>query len=145
MLWERSVVEQRYDAVMEVVRNGLPVTVVAERYGVARQSVHAWLRRHRDGGLKGLTDRSHRPVSCPHQMPAAVEARVCELRRAHPGWGPQRLHYELARAGVAPVPSRSGVYRALVRNGLIQPGARRRRRTIAAGSGTGRCSCGRWT
>lgn len=103
MLWERSVVEQRYDAVMEVVRDGLPVTVVAERYGVARQSVHAWLRRYRDGGLEGLADRSHRPSSCPHQMPAAVEARVCELRRAHPGWGPQRLRYELAREGTGPV------------------------------------------
>ena len=65
MLWERSVVEQRYDAVMEVVRDGLPVAVVAERYGVARQSVHAWLRRYRDGGLEGLADRSHRPSWCP--------------------------------------------------------------------------------
>ena len=53
MLWERSVVEQRYDAVMEVIRDGLPVTVVAERYGVARQSVHAWLRRYQDAGLEG--------------------------------------------------------------------------------------------
>ena len=35
MLWERSVVEQRYDAVMEVVRDGLPVSLVAGRYGVA--------------------------------------------------------------------------------------------------------------
>jgi transposase InsO family protein len=57
-----------------------------------------------------------------------VEARVCELRRAHPCWGPQRLRYELTGAGAAPVPSRSGVYRALVRNGLIQPRVRRRRR-----------------
>ena len=46
MLWERSVVEQRYDAVMEVVRDGLPVTVVA------RQSVHAWLRRYRMAGWR---------------------------------------------------------------------------------------------
>jgi len=76
VLWERSVVEQRYDAVMKVVRDGLPVTVVAERYGVARQSVHGWLRRYRDGGLEGLADRSHRPSACPHQMPAVVEARV---------------------------------------------------------------------
>ena len=98
-VWERSVVEQRYDAVKEVLRDGLPVAVVAERYGVARQSVHAWLRRYRAGGLDDLADRSHRPSSCPHQMPVGVEARMCELRRVHPGWGPQRLRYELARAG----------------------------------------------
>jgi len=128
VLWERSVVEQRYDAVIEVVRDGLPVSLVAERYGVARQTVHAWLRRYRAEGLEGLADRSHRPRRCPHQMPPGVEARVCELRRTHPGWGPQRLRHELAREGTAPVPSRSGVYRALVRNGLIQPGVRQRRR-----------------
>jgi Homeodomain-like domain len=47
MLWELSVTEQRYRAVLEV-RARVPVTEVAERYGVSRQSVHAWLRRYRD-------------------------------------------------------------------------------------------------
>ena len=42
MLWELSVTEQRYRAVLEVMA-GVPVTEVAERYGVSRQSVHAWL------------------------------------------------------------------------------------------------------
>ncbi len=35
--------------------------------------------------------------------------------------------HEAARTGLDPVPSRSGVYRALKRAGLIDPGARRRR------------------
>jgi transposase len=64
---------------------GLPVTEVADRYGVSRQSVHTWIARYRAGGLEGLADRSHRPNRCPHQLAAAVEARVCELRRQHPG------------------------------------------------------------
>ncbi|MCW2906439.1 MAG: transposase [Actinomycetia bacterium] len=50
MLWELSVTEQRYRAVLEV-RAGVPVTEVADRYGVSRQSLHAWLRRYRDDGL----------------------------------------------------------------------------------------------
>ncbi len=56
MLWELSVSEQRYRAVLEVGA-GIPVTEVAERYGVSRQSVHAWLRRYREEGLPGLADR----------------------------------------------------------------------------------------
>jgi YD repeat-containing protein len=28
-------------------------------------------------------------------------ARICELRREHPGWGPPRIEHELAEAGVA--------------------------------------------
>ena len=94
MFKELSKVEQRYQAVMAVQVDGLEVTVVAEKFGVSRQTVHAWLRRYEQGGLDGLADRSHRPDSCPHQMSAAVEAAVCELRRQHPYWGP-------ARSGIA--------------------------------------------
>jgi transposase len=98
---ELSEVEQRYQAVLAVQVDGLTVTEVAEKFGVSRQTVHAWLRRYEDGGLDGLADRSHRPVSCPHQMPAAVEARVCELRREYAYWGPVRIAHQLAREGVA--------------------------------------------
>jgi hypothetical protein len=87
VLWELSVVEQRYTAIQEVL-GGMPVTEVADRYGVSRHSVHAWLRRYRAGGLAGLEDRSHRPRSCPHQASVQIEAAVCKLRRQHPSWGP---------------------------------------------------------
>jgi len=40
-------------------------------------------------------DRSSRPVTYPHQMAPEVEARIVEPRRAHPGWGPRTLRYEL--------------------------------------------------
>ena len=45
VLLELTVAEQRFNAVMEVLRDGLTVTEVAERYGVSRQAVHGWLRR----------------------------------------------------------------------------------------------------
>ena len=82
MLWELSVTEQRYRAVLEVMA-GIPVTEVAGRYGVSRQSVHAWLARYREEGPPGLADRSHKVHTHPWQIPAELEAAVCELRRAH--------------------------------------------------------------
>lgn len=60
-------------------------------------------------------------------MDPAIEVWVLETRRRNPDWGPRRLVHEAARAGVEPVPSRSGIYRALKRSGLIEQGARRRR------------------
>ena len=54
MLLELTVVEQRYNAVMEVLRDGGMVVEVAERYGVSRQAVHRWLRRYQQGGLDAL-------------------------------------------------------------------------------------------
>ena len=147
MLVELGVVEQRYRAVLEVLDEGVPVTVVARRYGVARQTVHEWLSRYaNEGGLAGLADRSSRPGSCPHQMSAVVEARVVGMRRAHPGWGPSRIRWELERAGVVPLPGRSAVYRALVRHGLVEGrSAGGGGRTTGGGSGVRRWSCGRWT
>jgi transposase InsO family protein len=128
VLVERSVMEQRFEAVMSVVRDGQPVTEVAARFGVSRQSVHSWIRRYEQGGLTGLEDRSHQPFGCPHQMAPGVEAELCELRRQHPAWGPTRLAYVLARRGAVPAPSRSAVYRALVRQRLIEPARQRRRK-----------------
>ena len=126
MLLELTVAEQRFNAVMEVLRDGLTVIEVADRYGVSRQAVHGWLRRWKAGGLDALADRSHRPNTCPHQMSAEVEARLCELRRRHPHWGQRRLAHELARDGIDSPPGLTSIYRALVPNGLIQPRSRRR-------------------
>jgi len=126
MLRELHVVEQRYQAVLEVL-SGIPVIEVAERYGVARQTVHRWMSRYRAAGIGGLADRSHAPKRHPWQIPAQVEAVICELRRAHRRWGPRRLVFELDRRGY-PGLSRSTVYRVLVRHWLIEPVPRRRRR-----------------
>jgi transposase InsO family protein len=127
-LVELGVVEQRYQAVLEVL-GGATVTDVARRYGVARQTVHGWLRRYADQGLAGLVDRSSKPVSCPHQTPVVIEARIVDMRRAHPGWGPRTIGYHLEREGVVPVPSRSAIYRTLIRHRLIDPQQRKRRRS----------------
>ena len=124
---EISVAEQRYQAVLAVISDGLSISQVASKVGVSRQTVHAWLARYEAQGLEGLKDRSHRPDRCPHQMPAAVEAAVLELRRSRPYWGPRRLVFELAKRRVAPVPSESAVYRALLRAGMIDPAVRDRR------------------
>jgi transposase InsO family protein len=127
MLVELSVMEQRYHAVMEVV-SGAPVSDVARRYGVSRQAVHGWLGRYEREGLAGLADHSHRPARQPRQLDAEIEALICRLRGGHPRWGPRRLLFELGKAGVRPLPSRSTVYRVLARHGLVAARKRRRRR-----------------
>ena len=128
MLVELGVVEQRFQAVLEVL-GGAAVTDVARCYGVARQTVHRWLRRYAESGVGGLVDQSSKPHSCPHQMPARVEARVVEMRWQHPGWGPATIAYHLAEEGMSPVPSRSAIYRALLRHDLVNRKRRRKPRS----------------
>src|SRR6476661_3018212 len=85
-------VEQRYRAVLEVL-DGSPVTEVAIRYGVARQSVYTWKSKYAAAGLDGLREGSRRPGTFPTRIDAQVEAVICQLRRAHPRWGARRIEY----------------------------------------------------
>src|ERR1035437_71084 len=124
---ELSKMEQRYDAVLGVIRDGFTVTEVARKFGVSRQTVHVWLARYEEGGLEALADRSHRPVSSPAQIDPRVESRVLELRRHHPSWGQIRLEHQLRKEGFEPVPSASSIYRALKRHGLIEEKSRRKK------------------
>jgi transposase InsO family protein len=125
MLTELSVVEQRYLAVREVL-DGARVTDLATRYGIDRRTVHRWLARYANEGLGALADRSSRPDRCPHQIAPEIEAMIVSLRRAHPGWGPRTILSKL-RSDLDEPPSRSAIYRCLVRHRLIDPKPRRRR------------------
>jgi transposase InsO family protein len=128
MLRESSKVEQRYDAVMGVLRDGFSVTEVAQKFGVSRQTVHMWLKRYEEGrDFYSLEERSHRPHVSPNQISGVVEARVLELRRCHPSWGQMNIRHQLGKERVEPLPSLSSIYRALRRSGLIEEKAKRKK------------------
>jgi hypothetical protein len=63
----------------------------------------------------------------PGELAPEIEARIVDLRSSHPGWGPRTILNKLRRELDTP-PSRSAIYRCLVRHRLIQPKPRRRRR-----------------
>jgi transposase len=92
---ELNKMEQRYDAVLGVIRDGFTVTEVAKKFEVSRQTVHVWLVRYEEGGLEALVDRSHRPRCSPAQIDPRVEWPVLELRRP-----PHQLAIELGKFGV---------------------------------------------
>jgi transposase len=140
MLVELRLVEQRYQAVLEVLE-GASVVDVARRFGVARQTVHVWLVRYAGHGLSGLADKTSKPLSCPHQMPPELEARIVGMRAEHPGWGPRTILYWLQSEGFDPLPGRTTVERALIRHGLVEPKKRRRSRAdwSATNTAAGRC------
>ena len=75
--------EQRYDAVLMVIKDGYSVSEVARKVKVSRQTLYKWLADYEASGLKGLDDRSHRPHHVPHQLDGAREAQIIALRLAH--------------------------------------------------------------
>jgi transposase InsO family protein len=126
-----SVVEQRLDAVRAVL-SGIEVNEVAAQAGVHRATLHRWVTRYLAEQIGGLADRSHRPMSCPHQAMEAVEVAVAELRREHPRWGSRRIRLELLRKPVpwsdpsVLVPSERTIDRILIRRGLSRQRPRKR-------------------
>ena len=61
-------VEQRYQAVREVIDSGDSITEVAARFGVDRRTLHRWLTKYANGGLAALATRSNRPDTCPQDL-----------------------------------------------------------------------------
>jgi Homeodomain-like domain len=82
----------------------------------------------RGGRDRWASRRSRRPRTSPSRLPAATEALVCELRRAHPRWGARRITFEVAQRGADRPPSRATVHRVLERNGMVVPQAQRHKR-----------------
>ena len=91
MLVELSKMEQRYDAVLGVLRDGFTVTEVAQKFNVSRQTVHMWLARYEEGGLEALADRSHRP-DARHDSPSRRDSDP-ESRAVHEPAAPAHVRH----------------------------------------------------
>lgn len=114
---EVSRVEQRREMLEAVDRFGVTVTEACELYGVTRETFYYWQRRFVAEGDGGLENRSTAPKRSPGRISRQLEARIVEMRKAHPRWGARRIRDELLRKGVK-APSRSTIDRVIERNSL---------------------------
>ena len=102
MPWETGTVEEsRARFVLEAENTFLSFSELCRRHGIARKTGYKWVDRYRTHGLDGLSDRSHRPESCPHATPAWVVERTIELRKRR-GWGAKKLRKLLPIPGAQP-------------------------------------------
>jgi transposase InsO family protein len=124
MPWkETTAVSERLELVeLAVSDGGANLALLCRRFGVSRKTAYKWLERYRAGGAAALGDRSRRPAASPARTAAHVEARVVELRHAHPAWGGRKIAARLKALGEAGVPAPSTVTRILRDHGLLDPG-----------------------
>lgn len=105
------------------------MTELSARYGISRKTGYKWLDRFDQGGREGLGDRSRAPQRCPHKISDAVARLICEARRQHPSWGPDKLLDWLGpRHPAVDLPAVSTAGDLLARTGLVKK--RRRRRPV---------------
>lgn len=122
MPWKSgTIMDSRQEFVRLAEGGDVSVAELCRRFGISRQTGHLYLRRHREAGAAGLEGRSRRPLTSPGRSDAAIEARIVELREAHPRWGGRKLARRLRDLGVDGVPSPSTVTEVLRRHGQLDP------------------------
>jgi putative transposase len=92
MPWlETAPMEQRERFIRDEQLALYTMTDLCERYGISRKTGYKWLGRFDEGGRQALADRSRAPHRCPHRISGATAGLICDARRTHPTWGPDKL------------------------------------------------------
>jgi transposase-like protein len=74
VLMQLSKMEQRYDAVLGVLRDCFTVTEVAQKFNVSRQTVHVWLAHYRLRGARGAVG-NRKWSNAPHGLARLTRRR----------------------------------------------------------------------
>jgi putative transposase len=94
---ETCAMDQRMRFVVTVEKGVENFAQICRRFGVSRKTGYKWLARYRAEGPVGLGDRSRAPYEHPQAVSAAIAERCVAVRRAHPSWGPAKVHAWLCR------------------------------------------------
>lgn len=129
MPWkETSPVEERERFIKDLRRGLYTVQELCARYGVSRKTGYKWMGRYEEQGWDGLVDRSRAPRTCPHRIETVVARSICDARRRHPTWGPEKILQWLERRyPEMPLPAVSTAGDLLARRGLVKKRRRRRK------------------
>jgi len=112
-----SIMDQRREFVRLALGEDVNIRALCRRFGVSPQTGYKWLGRWR-AGERALVDRSRRPLSSPSRSSPSQEAKVLEVRDAHPAWGPRKIARVLERQGQT-APARSTIGEILRRHDRI--------------------------
>lgn len=113
--------DERTSFIVECLRGELSMSELCRRYEISRKTGYKWWRRFVADREAGLVERSRANQTHPNATTAAVAAIVVETRKAHPTWGPRKIHAHLQTRFprlVLPAPSTVGAI--LTRVGLTR-------------------------
>ena len=93
-----------------------------------QETAYKWIKRFKQNGHRCFHKLSRRPHSCPWQTDNAIVRELVEARKAHPSWGPRKLHDLMNKRNPGrDLPSPSTAIRILSREGLVRRRRRHRR------------------
>jgi putative transposase len=122
---ETCPMDQRLKFIAAVNESDLSFAALCREHTVSRKTGYKWVARYEALGPRGLEDGDPGKHTCPNAVPDALRDRICELRREHPTWGPEKLRGWLLDHGESWMPVASTIGDLLKNRGLIVPRRRR--------------------
>lgn len=119
MAWEERTVEQmRKEFVRRVLAQERSKAALCREYGISRPTGDKWLERFQAG--ESMADRSRAPKTSPVRTPPELEAKIVEIRKAHPALGAVKLRKIMENAGYTDLPCAKTFNNIFHRYGLIE-------------------------
>lgn len=132
MPWKRvKPMEERCKFVLLACEPNANISELSREFGISRKTAYKWLGRFDQEGLKGLEERSRRPLSCPREISGEIVCEIVSIRHAHPRWGGVTIREILRRRGCLELPSARTIDRVLNRCGLVRARKRGHRRVYS--------------
>lgn len=122
MTWKRvEPMEERCRFVLAAREPRSNIAGLCRQFGVSRKTGYKWIERFEQEGIKGLEERSRRPLSCPNRISGEIVCEIVSIRQAHPRWGGVTIEEILRRRGKAEqIPVARTIDRILSRCGMVQ-------------------------
>ena len=124
MAWDERTVEQMQEEfVRRVLAQERSKAALCREYGISRPTGDKWLERFQEG--ESMADRSRAPKTFPGRTPPDLEAKIVEIRKAHPALGAVKLRKIMENAGYTDLPCAKTFNNIFHRYGLIEKEASR--------------------
>ncbi|KAB7762160.1 IS481 family transposase [Xanthomonas maliensis] len=94
-----------------ILVHGLRVEEAAHAAGVSVRTAYKWLKRFKEDGAQGLTDRTSRPHGSPHATPQHVVDQVIAQRRSRHTYRQIAEQLPVAPSTIARLLRRAGLHR----------------------------------
>jgi transposase InsO family protein len=112
-----SAMDRKREFVMFAAAEGANVRELCRRFEISPTTGYKWLGRHRAQGAAGLIERSRPPQTHRLRTPAAVEAKVVEVRdRSNNVWGGRKIKRALKDRGEVDISAASTITQILKRH-----------------------------
>lgn len=92
-------VERRREFVLAMAASTQSMAALCRAFQISRPTGYSYWRRFKAEGIGGLEVRSRAPHRHGRIRPFHWRARLRDLRRQHPNWGPKKLHRLLPPRG----------------------------------------------